>query len=120
METTMNADELRALAERVQGLDGPDRETDKAILLALGYSWRGMAYWFRDDSHAWNGASDFTASLDAAMTLVPENVSFQVTRRVPTEGCCADIDMEFHAGATTPALALTAAALLARAILLQP
>ena len=65
----MTTEDLTALAERVMALAGPCRETDRAILLALGYSWRGMAYWFRDDSHRWKGDTHFTASLDAAMTL---------------------------------------------------
>lgn len=69
----MNRDELLALADRVEALTGPDRETDKAILLTLGYSWRGMAYWFHDDSRQWKGDTHFTASLDAAMSLVPSD-----------------------------------------------
>ncbi|WP_066268967.1 MULTISPECIES: hypothetical protein [unclassified Blastomonas] len=63
--------ELIALAERVEALTGPCHETDKAILAALGYTWRGMGYWADDDSHQWCGTTFFTKWLDAAMTLVP-------------------------------------------------
>jgi hypothetical protein len=88
----MNADELRALAERVQGLDGPDREVDARIWCALngkkyaGYfepfgvtDGRFVAVEYTEPpkrtrlvtggNTGTKHALRFTASLDAAMTL---------------------------------------------------
>jgi hypothetical protein len=58
----MNRDELLALAERVEALTGPDRETDYEVLRAV-------------DERAKitgpvTGDPRYTASLDAAMSLV--------------------------------------------------
>jgi hypothetical protein len=134
------------LAERVERLTGPDRELDVQICIAaLGYvekpnapkGWRsfennGWHVDFREGGPDWSagdpwnahfGIPPFTASLDAAMTLVPEGwgrIEFgryeggcdgywaQITpldhpRIVESERCA------------TPALALTAACLRARA-----
>lgn len=74
----MTSQHLLSLADRVEGLSGPDREVDRAILVALGYTWRGMAYWHRDDSHTWAGSTHFTASIDAAMSLVPESMRDEI------------------------------------------
>lgn len=64
-------EDLRKLADRVEGLQGADRETACAIAKAIG--------WRPDDgapgsttSSPWAWCPDFTASLDAAMTLVPK------------------------------------------------
>lgn len=55
--------DLMELASRVEAGEGPDRELDKAIATALGYG-----RWYA----AWHPSWGYTASLDAAMTLVPE------------------------------------------------
>lgn len=72
-----SGDVLLALAERVEGGEF-GFYTNKAILQALGYTWRGMAYWFHDNSHTWDKLSDFTGSIDAAVTLVPADLSWEV------------------------------------------
>lgn len=108
----MSRDELLALAERVMALTGPDREADARIA--------GKAY-----------APAYTASIDAAMTLVPEGWNWMAGER--NQGLCrayVENDKPAFVGfssqknpkriwhevtAATPALALTAAALLARA-----
>jgi hypothetical protein len=155
METTMNADELRALAERVQGLDGPDREVDARIWCALngkkyaGYfepfgvtDGRFVAVEYTEPPKrtrlvtggktGTKHALRFTASLDAAMALVPDDHSDGpwlpciesdsswngVRWRAQLGHYCYDATESCYA--TTPALALTAAALLARASMLQP
>lgn len=108
---------LLALADRVEALTGPCRETDKAILHALGYSWRGMAYWYRDDSHEWKGGTFFTGSLDAAMALVPKGHDYSL-ERVNDEywaSVCSKSHRTPILNAATPALALCAAALRALA-----
>jgi hypothetical protein len=71
---------LKALAERCEQASGPDREINKDILLALGYSWRGMNYWHSDDKRAWEGSISFTASLDTALTLVPEGWAVEMVQ----------------------------------------
>jgi hypothetical protein len=133
------ADELRALAERVMRFEGPCRETDAEILAAIGEyvlekrAKDRKAWWYRvsdgvrsfDASHGGFGWPPthprFTASLDAAMTLVPEGW----TGLIPVSG--GDDAWLWREGtigakgprirAATPALALTAAALLACAAL---
>ena len=67
----MTATTLLALADRCEQAAGPDRKLDNAILSALGYSWRGMAYWHNDDNHVLKGSTFFTKILDAAVTLYP-------------------------------------------------
>jgi hypothetical protein len=63
--------ELLKLAERCEREAG-GMHLDQAILSALGYTWRGMAYWHRDGVHMWKHSSKLTTSLDAAVMLVPE------------------------------------------------
>ena len=64
-------DELLALAERVEALTGPDREVDWAVVTAIGKADFYLQYAkaplkYRELVPA------YTASLDAAMSLVPE------------------------------------------------
>ena len=56
----MSDDDMRALIARVEAASGPDREVDRAITDAVNYM-GGIIY-----------APAFTASLDAAASLVPE------------------------------------------------
>lgn len=112
---------LIALAEKVESLTGPCRETDREIELAFPYA---------DASHLKFGLPQYTGSLDAAMTLVPEgwriySADFSVRNRsrwmiegtktkwATDEGGdpCAGDDWYASGVAATPALALTAAAL---------
>jgi hypothetical protein len=69
VERMTKADELNALADRCERENG-GMHLDQAILSALGYTWRGMAYWHRDNSHLWKHSSKLTTSLDA--TVRPE------------------------------------------------
>jgi hypothetical protein len=151
----MKADELRALAERVQALTGPDREVDAwvaarcRVALPAGCDWafRFPNWEGEKGGHVRlignvNGNGDyiagrfkapaFTASLDAAMTLCPDDHGEGpwlpciesdstwngVRWRAQLGHYCYDATESCYAA--TPALALTAAALLARATLLQP
>lgn len=117
---------LLALAERCEAGSGPDRRIDHAILLnALG--------WQRSDVEGWlvNPAGRtvlaihqprFTASLDAALSLVPEGRYWSVCNESQLAGK-AEAEVGHHekrgtalvAWCATPALALCAAALRARA-----
>jgi hypothetical protein len=132
----MNADELRALAERVQGLDGPCEVTDGVIFWTL---WPRGGFDMPADfplvpTHPATIVPRFTASLDAAMTLVPDgwcwcaadykgeaNPAVWQGRYQNAKGFASltaldDAMTNIRTHAATPALALTAAALLARAI----
>ena len=152
---------LLELADRVEKAIGPDRDVDLAIHLALfpkgeiadlmryprgfdgreGYAWdiQGACVLFEkrtaDGRCPHNGGIPlpaYTASLDAAMTLLGRNaiqsLSYWpfVAKGYESELCCRLTLIEvtqdgfggkhhFRADAKTPALALTAAALRARA-----
>ncbi len=105
---------LLALADRVEALTGPDREMDAAIW-AIGTlrEWPPrldiLAQAYRDN------APRYTASIDSAMTLVPEGYGFMVDGFKDAWFADLDAGQQMSAHATTPALALTAAALRARA-----
>ena len=130
------ADELRALAERVQALDGPDREVDAEIAVALRIG-KNLPDWAINWAEEWRptiegfvvlihsdgrpgphfSSLSLTASLDAAMTLVPDGCTWQVSTQEPGPWAWVGNDIIDPRApmAATPALALTAAALLARA-----
>jgi hypothetical protein len=118
----MTKDELVKLAERCEAASGPDRELDREIALTFGHPWDYAADW-GPRGHDRPTAFPYTASIDAAMTLVPEGPGrgcFAMSRdRFKRTHCSVWTDAEFNrkvisAGAT-PALALCAAALRARA-----
>ena len=79
-------DKLIALAERVEALDGPDREVDCAIGVAIGLfrtepnrGWPGQIDYIqiREEGDLYPGhgfdqlVPKYSASLDAAMSLLP-------------------------------------------------
>ena len=108
-------DELNRLAERVEALEGPSRKIDVTIALAKG--WIEYApCWFTPPGltikHHESELPRFTASLDAAMSLVGDN--HWKAEDHPMAGPCAVVG-DSEAFAATPALALTAAALRALA-----
>lgn len=116
---------LLELAERCEKAEGPDRELDAGIALAIG--WRDcIPCAFNGVKHRMGGilnAPAYTASLDAAMTLVPEGYHWQAGVGIETEyghrdkayAWCSQEDCGELSVAATPALALCAAALRARA-----
>lgn len=135
----MRKAELLALADRVEALTGPDRLIDAEVTVALRLphtngKWAlNFPEWepdHTDKGRVWavgningNGShrsgswisQPYTASLDAAMTLVPEGAFWSVTMRGEHRGgyhaCCQmDGPLDWREGAT-PALALTAASL---------
>ena len=110
------AEQFEALALRCEQATEADGNLDKAILLALGYSWRGMNYWHYDNKRVWRNPSIFTTSLDAALTLVPEGYVVNLGNDKPIWAqVWIDNDPASRGGGTTMALALCAAALRARA-----
>ncbi len=112
--------DLNNLAERCEAATGPDRELDKDIgryLASVGT----FSCWGCDDPLR------FTASLDAAITLVPEDaecgpmpwyLNTNTFVGAEAEIFTADTDgpPQVRAEAATPALALAAAALKSRAM----
>lgn len=131
----MNKEEVREIADACEKASGPDRELDALICAAFRvgteYSWAYTNY------PAWIGGSDgrvslekngpsfeapaYTASLDAAMTLVPGGWRESYGRR--EDGTCIawchpprmSNRIGKHGDAATPALAMSAAALRASA-----
>jgi hypothetical protein len=104
--------ELTDLAARVEAATGADRELDALIADAIG-----KGSWYASGNPAWK----FTASLDAAMMLVPEGYAYgvgNINPSLPPKCRCNawvmpppyKIGADIRTGAT-PALALTAAAL---------
>jgi hypothetical protein len=129
--------DLLDLAVRVEGAEGPDRELDVAIVYALhpdiGH-YEGQC--IGDDPIFWHEpyrkqpCPEFTASLDAAMGLVPEGWQTESLSWWAGEGAhCRLLGSVLRDGrwtrfgregraegaGATPALALCAAALRARA-----
>jgi hypothetical protein len=126
-----------ALADRCEQAAGPDKELDVAIARAL--DWKPL---YRDDYSKWwppaavedsrarkrsilhhptQPLPAFTASLDAAVTLVPEGWRWVVNDAGLAQVCKGSIvgASDIKAGAK-PALALCSAALRARAGMAQP
>jgi hypothetical protein len=125
------------LAERCEQATGPDRELDTLIAPHAGWKEAGKLSVMGSKMPAWlppgkSGADNkvlkvpaFTASLDAAMTLVPEGWDWSAgtgrgtgwaTLGLPDDDQMGgSSDDEVSCDAATPALALCAAALRARA-----
>ncbi|HAW61423.1 MAG TPA: hypothetical protein DCX26_03715 [Pseudomonas sp.] len=119
------------LAERIEALEGPCREMDREIFKAVGTPLPkaafGMDIELQPDPNSASGfvmpvgelqvryeCPRYTASIDAAMTLVPEGHWFQLEG---PDHCAADVgnDEQWWKGrAATPALALCAAAIRAQ------
>lgn len=132
---------LRALAKRVEAATGPDRALDFAIMRVAGWEeyvrhrgglLAGIPCWRHPDGRIVEAPFHYTASLDAAASLVPEGLSWQSGRRCHSDDGWFghsivwepsdprdDEAMRFMASAATPALALCAAALRARAAMME-
>ena len=109
---------LRALADRVEALAGPDREVDAQVGRYFAAQFLGYVPW-----EPQTGCAKFTASLDAALSLVPEGWVW-MTGCAPDGAFFATLSPTDESGialgmidtlAATPALALCAAALRALA-----
>lgn len=108
---------MRDLIERIEAAEGPSRELDAEIAKAVGaehgsrekVSMESRSIYYIDEC-----APAYTASLDAAMTLVPEGFDWAVFRTnggLTVHAWCGSREDVF---AATPALALCAAALRAK------
>jgi hypothetical protein len=112
----MNKSALLELASRCEAATGPERELDIAIGQAVG-TWPAAPNTFKFPKR-------YTASLDAAMTLVPEGWGYCIEQERPSrapEACLSPPDSEpwghgsIDAEAATAPLAIVAAALRALA-----
>lgn len=133
----MDKAEFLALAERIEGLTQSCREADALIARAICWRWEGWEEGDRkieemdlhvlhervENSHnsIWRNLPAYTASLDAAMALVPEgfkvNEFFQQSQYDWRWRCwlLRPMDAESYGHSFQPALAITAAALRAHA-----
>lgn len=109
---------LLDLAARCEAAEGPDRELDAEIAFATGWATHALhkQEWLRPDGVVC-GLPEYTASLDAATSLVPEGWCWQLRH---DDRPCAQFWQDgdeycLTALAATPALAQCAAALKARA-----
>lgn len=129
---------LRELADRVEALSGPCRETDALIAVALNLGVRGVTeddheylsairkddycaagtYWFHCRSgKSLRTAEPYTASIDAAMTVVPLEWSLDCLKEGEVGRWYVNLRprdwvSDWRYGkAAAPALTLTAAAL---------
>ena len=105
---------LEALLARVLEGEGPDRELDFEIAAAFGWP---------DSPNLHQHARRYTTSLDAALTLVPEGLSWHAAMRkcLPPIRATGSVWVDdgqqyalFTADAATPPRALIAACLKAR------
>lgn len=117
------------LSQRIASMTGPDRAVDAEVAVALGLlepEWAAECVaWGDQELHpecpAHGALPRFTASLDAAMSVVPERWNWAVAVSMD-EGFMAGLQrgdpfFEHHdACAATPALALLSAAMQARGL----
>lgn len=104
----MTRAELLALAERVENAAGPDRELDAEIAIKLAVP---IPFSADEDGCMVQKMGDvprYTASIDAAASLVPDGEGFALVYNAAKVGI-------WTGKGKTPALALLAAALFARA-----
>jgi hypothetical protein len=127
--------DLLELADACEAAEGPDRELDCAIAVSAAnffeipprYDGGPIGYGYHDakgaEIHPGHGGDQmvpaYTASIDAAMTLVPEGCDVTLDREKGFGAALVfdtlGVDTIGAARATTPALALCAASLRARA-----
>ena len=116
----MTKAEIIALAERVERAEGLDRRLDCLIENALGLAkfQRDPRVGYGDADYNRVSPKPYTASLDAAMSLVPEDWHLSLSMgRINIVTLTEDSDdpvapaRVFEASASTPALALTSASL---------
>lgn len=117
----MDKQTLLALADRVEAATGPDNDLDCRVAAATGYTLPEVERYLLPGQFL--VAPNYTASLDAALTLVPDGWN----RRLAEDddhtwyaelrlGFCTSYSASVGCiRASSPAIAMTAAALRARA-----
>lgn len=117
-----NTDPL-VLAERIEKLNGPDREVDHAIYEAIGRPIVRLSSSSTYCPNLVNWAPFYTTSIDAAISLVPDGWQLhglgETAFMIGGPWLATLVNHSLHYGqggkGKSPALALTAAALRARA-----
>jgi hypothetical protein len=122
------------LIARLEAATGPDRELDEGIHVVFGHCLHPFDKWQKweiEDGNdydsgincgvcgkdtSFNPAPAYTSSIDAAVTLVPEDMHWEICRADHRKGFMARVwySVVYRADAPTPALALCIAALKAR------
>lgn len=123
-------------AARCEAATGPDRDLDRRIAAASGRAvWKNGSVWMTREYRPPSGRErspkpvdapvpDYTGSIDAALTLVPEGWSWGLSHEsersdgrtfASVRRYWSSFDRDHFCWAATPALALCAAALRARA-----
>lgn len=138
----MSKQQLLELAERVERLTQSERAVDAEIACLIGKPLGDIDHWLHAADIQWeptvNGwylpilpdgsrgsayaSMEYTASLDSAMTLVPEGYDWVIGRTNGGLTIHAEVGGrgdEYMVFATTPALALTAASLRAKAAMIE-
>ncbi len=122
---------MEELIKRLRSTAGADRELDADIAVAIhggDIEWRVANYTMQHyparkyasanhvGGYGFDHVPRYTESIDAAVSLVPEGLTWQVTGRVKEDGdYFADVDIIHRCDtAPNPATALCIAALLAR------
>lgn len=108
---------MRNLIERIEAATGPDRALNADILRHLGWTQDGSVAFDPEGNRAYS-IPDYTGSIDAAMSLVPDYLHTSMTND-PDDlgGVVAELwsaKVNFWVNAATFPLALCAAALKAR------
>ena len=111
------ADDLQRLVERIEAATGPDRALNADILRYLGWTQDGSDAVDPEGNRA-HSIPDYTGSIDAAMSLVPEYLHTSMTDD-PDDlgGVVAELwsaKSNYWVNAATFPLALTSVALRAR------
>lgn len=120
---------MKDLIERLEKLTGPDRELDRDIWLAItpGAAWKTTHITGHASGREWDvdearvnggrlvGIPAYTASVDSALTLIPDGKGWNVQGN--TSIFYATVAGHDNMSSPTPAIALVIAALRARAAL---
>ena len=114
------------LIARLEAATGASRELDAAIAEAVGYivrydkaDPRGTTPYYQPvPDYSWRPVPTYTASIDAALTLVPEGWDYTIYSRgeVSVHRSKSGTRTFYDAEAATPALAICIAALKARGV----
>jgi len=115
----MDSDKFMRLANRVEAATGPDRELDAEIAPVAGFrvvdEGHPLGMQCYDSEHRSVRLPAYTRSIDDAMALVPDGCAIEFCITLRTHAAVFIREEWQMSNAATPALALTAAALRARA-----
>lgn len=113
---------MKDLIERLEKATGPDRQLDADILNTCGHQAldRGPRIgweWRRDGKGIWSRMPSPTASIDAALTLLPDGYAWTICNRPFQKDFWASVADPYDDGGGNPAIGKTAATALTAAAL---